>query len=227
MMGAGASCGGSTSGGDGTGGGAGVAGHGGSGATAGSAQGGTGGLGGTDAAAGAGGTGAATDAGAVPPGWRACDDTSECAVRARACCPGCGPMSVDQAIAVHRDFLDDAAERACGPNPESCPDVLCEVAPTWVLPFCASGECIAIDIRTDLLTSCGTAAQCRLRWGTTCCESCSESPGLLVAVNSQVDYDRTVCGEVSGCPPCAPPPYPPDARAECGPDHHCRVAVDP
>jgi hypothetical protein len=81
-----------------------------------------------------------------------------------------------------------------------------------------------LDIREDLLTSCGGDAQCRLRWGTQCCEGCSNPNEMLVAVNSQVDYEATICGsQHGGCPPCAPPPYPAEARAVCGLDYHCEV----
>jgi hypothetical protein len=94
-----------------------------------------------------------------------------------------------------------------------------------VLPFCIEGHCQAIDIRQDKLTSCSTEAQCRLRWGTTCCEPCgTPAPAMLVAVNSQVSYDQTVCGTGTGCPDCVTAPYPTAARALCGPDNHCTVA---
>jgi hypothetical protein len=148
-------------------------------------------------------------------------------VRESTCCQGCGPQEVNRAIAFNRNYADGVTARLCGPNPPPCPAVACVLAPSYVLPFCIEGRCQAIDIRQDLLTSCGTNEQCRLRWGTQCCEACGTRNELLVAVNSQVNYEATVCGSQMACPDCVVGPYPADARAVCGPSNHCSVAFLP
>jgi hypothetical protein len=210
--------------GSGNGGSAGSAGSSGSAGSAGRGSGGTlgagsGGAAGTGAASGTGG------AGGLPPEWLACSDTSECVVRENSCCEGCGPQDVNRAIAFHREYADAVIQTLCGSNPPPCPAPLCPYAPTYVLPLCIEGRCQAIDIRQDKLTSCSTEAQCRLRWGTSCCEPCGTPPPvMLVAVNSQVSYEQTVCGSSTGCPECLTAQYPTEAKAICGADKHCTVA---
>jgi hypothetical protein len=190
------------------------------GGSAGSSTGGSGATGGVST----GGSAGASGSGGVPENYFACGDTSECMVRESDCCVLCGPDSASAAIAFNRAYSEQISTILCEDHPDPCPVADCALRPTYVLPFCIEGRCQAIDIREDLLTSCGTDEQCQLRWGTVCCEACSESPELLVAVNSQVDYGATVCGNQGACPPCAPPPYPSDARAVCNADHHCEVA---
>jgi hypothetical protein len=147
-------------------------------------------------------------------------------VRETTCCQGCGPQDASKAIAFNRMYQDGVTRALCGPLPQPCPAIACEQAPAYVLPFCIEGRCEAIDIRKDKLTSCGTEAECRLRWGTTCCEPCGTPPlAMLVAVNSQVSYDQSVCGSNFGCPDCVTGPYPTNARALCNTDHHCSVGL--
>jgi hypothetical protein len=180
---------------------------------------GSGGAAGTGAVAGAGG------AGGLPPEALACSDTSECMVRESTCCSGCGPQDASRALAFHRDYAGEVTRMLCGAVPPPCPAVACELAPAYVLPLCVEGRCQAIDIRQDKLTSCSTEAQCRLRWGTTCCQPCGTPPPvMLVAVNSQVSYDETVCGTGTGCPDCVTAALPTNAKALCGADNHCTVA---
>lgn len=197
--------------------------------TAGSAGSGNGGAGAAGAGGSKGGSGGAKggSGGTLEEDWFACKDTSECVVRRNQCCELCGPSGGDDAIAVHRDHRAELGEQLCLNQDEPCPDVDCALQPSYVLPFCIEGKCTAVDIRKDKLTSCGDDGQCRLRWDTTCCEACSSSEELLVAVNNQLDWEKTVCGEeFTACPPCAPPEYPPNARAVCGPDFFCRVQWD-
>jgi hypothetical protein len=177
---------------------------------------------------GAAGTGAATGTGGasgLAPEWLACSDTSECVLREASCCPDCGLQDASRTLAFHRDYGDYVTRTVCGPIPPPCPPISCEPAPVYIIPLCIEGRCQAIDIRQDKLTSCSTDTQCRLRWGTTCCEPCGTPPvQLLVAVNSQVSYDQTVCGMGTGCPECVTAPYPTAAKALCGADNHCTVA---
>jgi hypothetical protein len=236
-------CGGSTS--DGA---AGSSGSGAAGSTGGSASGGSTGSAGSGASGGStGGSGAAgASAGAagssgtagasggsggsagLPNEWRACSDASQCTTREAQCCQLCGPDSANQAVAFNRAFLSEVEQKLCAGHPGNCPVADCVLRPGFIVPLCLEGLCTAIDIRMDKLTSCSTSEQCRLRWGTGCCEYCGDSREMLVAVNSQVDYEATLCGSGhGGCPPCAPPPYPNDAIARCSTEHRCEVAWIP
>jgi len=182
-----------------------------------------GGAGGSGGNAGTGGSAAVGGTGALPAQWFACADTSECVVRSAECCEACGIDSASTAIAVNGSALEALSTSLCSAQVEPCPNYDCALFASYVLPFCIEGRCTVIDIRNDLLTSCGTDEQCRLRWDTGCCEACGLDE-LLVGVNSQVNYDATVCGAGAGvCPPCAEP-YPSAARAICGANNHCEVA---
>jgi hypothetical protein len=148
-------------------------------------------------------------------------------VRATTCCEGCplqALQDVSRAVAFNKNYAPVVTAQLCGQNPLPCPEAACVVAPSYVLPFCIEGRCQAIDIRQDLLTSCGTDEQCRLRWDTGCYEAGGTAIELLVAVSSQVNYDRTVCGNQMPCPSCVVDAYPANAKAVCGPDFHCSVA---
>jgi hypothetical protein len=171
--------------------------------------------------AGTGGSTAHGGSGALPAEWFACDDVSDCVVRSAECCVGCGIDSAGAAIAVNASALQALSTKLCAAQVEPCPIYDCALSASYVLPFCIEGRCTAIDIRTDLLTSCGTDEQCRLRWDTRCCEACGLDDAL-VALNSQVNYEATVCGNAGSCAPCTQP-YPSTARAICGANNHCEV----
>jgi len=159
----------------------------------------------------------------MPDEWFACGANTECAIREARCCQFCGPETASDAIAYNAQYAAQVSTHFCGDIPPPCPAVDCILRPAYVLPFCIEGRCQAIDIREDKLTSCSTEAECRLRWGTACCESCTQDIGMLVAVNSQVDYEGSVCGGAVPCPRCAIASYPSNARALCSPEHHCTV----
>ena len=111
---------------------------------------GTAGTGGVGGVGGAGGTG-----GALPEEWFACSDTSQCAVRRNECCELCGPETTGEALAYNVAHGTELEAALCENEPGGCPDIACELAPQWILPLCTSGRCKALDIREDLLTSCG------------------------------------------------------------------------
>jgi len=184
--------------------------------------GGSGGSGAVGGAGALGGTGGSS--GGLPEKYFACADTSECVVRMATCCELCGPGSASEAIAHNRQYADPVSAELCKNQTDPCPVADCVIRPSYVLPFCIEGRCQAIDIREDLMTSCGTDEQCRLRWDARCCEACGGISELLIAVNSQVNYEATVCGRERVCPKCAISEYPPDAKAVCNASHHCEVA---
>jgi hypothetical protein len=233
-------CGGETSGGSGSGamagtaggqnggsggaGNGGAAGNGGSGGSVGNAgNGGSAGVSGSGSGGVSGGAAGSGGSGGIPPEWFACADTSECTIAEAQCCQFCGPEKASDAIAFNSKYGESVATALCHGTPMPCPAVDCLLRPAYVLPFCIEGRCQAIDIREDKLTSCSTEAECTLRWGTQCCEACTQDIGLLVAVNAQVDYMSTVCGNQAACPRCAIAEYPSNARALCGSDNHCKV----
>jgi hypothetical protein len=77
------------------------------------------------------------------------------------------------------------------------------------------------DLRDSAVSACKIDADCRLRSGTACCESCS--PNDVVAVRSDGTFEKLVCGDV--LPPCLAclPSEPANALASCGPTGHCIV----
>lgn len=84
--------------------------------------------------------------------------------------------------------------------------------------------CTAIDVRTDELSACTSDTDCKLRWGSGCCEDCAAAgPEELTAVGNKVDFASAICGnELPPC--CAPAPYPPNAEAVCK-ANHCAVQL--
>ena len=90
------------------------------------------------------------------------------------------------------------------------------------MPLCQKGLCSVIDLREAGLIACNTSEQCRLRWGTGCCEYCASVSDMIVAVNTEFDY-RSVCPSDLACPPCVPPPFPTDVKAVCTTEQRCEV----
>lgn len=205
-------CGGSTSDGGGQGGSGGSVGgsggSGGSGATG-------GGAGTTGGSAGAGGSGAVYN-------WEACENPGECTLFATNCCGGyCSEEPISGFIPVNESSIGVVENQYCSG------DVLCPGCPAIPHPnyvsVCRSKECTAVDIRSDAISACSGDDDCRLRFGSTCCESCGPLPGELIAVNKSGQLESEVCSPFAGaCPPCVPPPYPKEAVAQCV-GGHCQV----
>ncbi len=68
------------------------------------------------------------------------------------------------------------------------------------------------------LTTCEDSSECRLRYGTGCCESCGG--GTVVAFSSRVDLRAALCLPFPlpnpACnSPCVGPPLPADLQAVC------------
>jgi len=212
-------CGGSTSTdgtpGGGSGGSGNVSGSGGSGNASGS--GGTGGsaaTGGSGNAGGSGGTGLGGSA-----SWTACDQPGTCLLAPTNCCGYCGPAPLSGYLAVNEKHYQDVQNQLCA-DPMACPDCISYEEPNY-LALCRVDQCAAVDLRTDILSACADDTDCRLRWGTSCCESCGGSS--LVAYNQKANLESEVCQPFGGaCPPCMPPPYPSTASAVCEAGH-CKV----
>ena len=202
-----AACGGSTDG-DGLGGAGGSSGSSGSGSggTSGSGSGGTSGSG--TGGTGTGGTGAVYD-------WESCNGPGQCTLWAKNCCGGyCTDVAITEFLPVNVQSVGVVENQYCSDD-IACPGCVSMPQPNYVA-VCRTNECTAVDIRSDAISACSGDAECRLRWGSSCCESCGPLDGELIAVNQSGMLEKEVCAPVGAeCPPCAPPDYPPDAKAQC------------
>ena len=91
------------------------------------------------------------------------------------------------------------------------------------------GQCVVEDLRESAFTACKVDANCELRNGTSCCESCTSENLVavtkpLVGADAYFGIENLVCGDVR--PPCLAcvPGKPADAIATCGPTGHCVVS---
>jgi hypothetical protein len=93
----------------------------------------------------------------------------------------------------------------------------------YFMPDCVAGICQVIDVRTSNLSLCKTAADCRLRNGTSCCEGCGGVDDY-VAVRNDGSFEKLACsGGPVPCLACLPQP-PLNATASCNPmTAHCEV----
>jgi Kunitz/Bovine pancreatic trypsin inhibitor domain len=169
------------------------------------------------------------------PNYDACKQPSDCIVTGTGCCGVCDSPSVTAhdlvsynhayasllqcglAFGVAGDAAGAAAPVACAP----CMEVPDGTLKNFV-PSCVANQCAIEDIRLSATTACKTNAECKLRSGSSCCESCSA--GDLIAVRSDGSFEKLVCGSGPvGCPACLPAPTP-GAVAICGSTGHCEVA---
>jgi hypothetical protein len=168
------------------------------------------------------------------PNYDECKVPSDCLVTGTGCCGICdGPgISAHDLISYNRAYQNQlqcglalnvagdaagvAAPIACAP----CPAVVGGALHNF-FPSCVANQCAVEDVRTSATTACKTAADCKLRNGTSCCEGCGS--GDLVAVRKDGSFEKLVCeGEAIACPACVPIPTP-GAIAICGESGHCEV----
>ncbi|MBN2193321.1 MAG: BPTI/Kunitz domain-containing protein [Polyangiaceae bacterium] len=139
------------------------------------------------------------------PDLDACTSDRDCVVTGAGCCDACDPVVATDLIALRGDQLEELDELT------GCTDVLCEpcLAPTPsertrqnFYPSCVDGRCTLRDVRNQPFAACETAADCRLRCGTGCCESCG-ADGNLIAVRIDADLTTEFCDEDPvPCDPC-------------------------
>lgn len=164
------------------------------------------------------------------PDWTNCDGPGQCALRIETCCGGCGEEPLEGKIAVRMDSLAEVTDAVCASECKTlndCPDLGCPVfVNTHDVAVCRSGVCKGVDVRVDELTACSTDADCALRWGIQCCETCG-APDIsqLIAVRATPGFSEAICDPVAPCPPCAPPPYPSEFSAICNNAGHCEVKL--
>jgi hypothetical protein len=186
---------------------------------------GTGGGGGFAPAGGSGGfapAGGTTGIGGSGAFQSVCQYPGDCTLFATNCCGGyCGEHPITGWIAVIEKSLPAVQQLYCS-DPVACPD--CETAPhESYVAVCRSAECVAVDVRSDAISACNGDQDCRLRYGSSCCELCNGIPQQLIAVRTDGQLEKEVCSPFEGaCPPCAPPGYPAGALALCIAGH-CQV----
>jgi hypothetical protein len=188
--------------------------------------GGSGGSGGSGGLTGGSG-GAPGGTGGLPEDWLACAEPTECQLVENDCCGGyCFEHPLSDYTAINGKHIGDLSGLICS-EPVACPGC----AGLWSHPnytaLCRDGRCSAVDVRNDELSQCVTDADCRLRWGASCCESCGAGAvDQLTALSLLVNLDAALCGSAGGCPlDCVPPPYPAEAIAYCGQNGHCAIKV--
>ncbi len=210
-------CGGSTGGSNPDGGaGSGAGGGAGTGGTGGGAFGGSGGVL-------TGGTGGVSTGGTGGNSFSACNGPGECSLFPTNCCGYCGEAKLEGFVGVNNAKTTEANNFYCA-DPVACPDCVEFPKPNFVA-LCEAGQCTPLDLRQTDLTSCKTKNDCRLRWGSDCCESCAGNSLELVAVSNDGALENAVCGPTDGaCPPCAPQPFPPGSDVDCD-QGHCRALI--
>jgi hypothetical protein len=106
---------------------------------------------------------------------------------------------------------------ACAPCPMLAPDTGTR---RYFFAECVAGQCSVTDARTSPATACQTSSDCRLRHGTSCCETCDAQ---LFAVATNGSFEQLACG--GALPPCpACPPEPTTAATATCVDGRCVVS---
>jgi hypothetical protein len=157
----------------------------------------------------------------------ACVAPTDCVLEPAQCCaPMCEPVPLSSFTAINQKYVNDWTQR--------CATVDCIWPPCYLPPpeqrnvknyiaLCEAGRCTAADIRTRDITLCDTSADCYLRVGTGCCESCGSTADQVVAISRKVDAIKTFCGSgLVPCPACMPI-IPGNLVAACTAEHRCVV----
>lgn len=154
--------------------------------------------------------------------FNACTGPGQCILTFPGCCDGCGVPELGDVVAIHKDNFEAFHQSAC-PNETECPKCASVINPN-LFAYCDLGTCKAADTRTHHVGACVSDTDCRLRIGTSCCESCiAASTSDLTAVSTSSELESLVCEPMTGCPACAPQ-YPPEASAFCA-DGQCAVVI--
>jgi hypothetical protein len=161
------------------------------------------------------------------PNYDSCKVNSDCVVAGGGCCGLCDSpgLTAHDVIAYNRAYgaeiqQCDGRDIACAPCALPEPG---QGALQYLVPLCEAQQCVVEDIRASSVTACKADTDCRLRNGTSCCQSCSsENP---VAVRVDGSFEKLVCGdEPAICPDCAALPSEIHV-AVCGASGHCEVAL--
>lgn len=157
--------------------------------------------------------------GLCEPAGLACEKNSDCAID-HDCCGPCNIQRPDQLVAVNAKYATFAAPHCLLLDCAYCPpsDEIGNFGAR-----CNEGTCEVYDVRKSDLSACEVDADCRLRLGLGCCESCGGSAWVAVSTDHERVH-KELCGDMDvACPACEPI-YPEDLGARCGSDGHCYVA---
>jgi hypothetical protein len=143
-----------------------------------------------------------------------CSGPGQCVLAGNTCCGVCGAPAVTDMAAVNNTLFDEYRTYIC-PMPTGCPECATQLNPN-LFAYCEASKCIAADVTMHAFSECTTAADCSLRHGMECCESCAGDAYDLVALNAngKTEIYQTVCDPLASCPDCAPN-YPPEYKADC------------
>jgi hypothetical protein len=194
------------------------------------------GVGGTTGVGGSTGIGGSGAAGGID--IRGCVSPTDCTLEPVNCCPSsCEPVPLNQYTAVNSKYVAQYTQRCATVDcfPASCPPVPPEQKnlpyfaavcsgpdPCETVPNC--GHCEAVDLRQFGPADCDTSADCYLRMGTQCCETCVGGTDQVVALSRKMDFSFMLCGSGPiGCPACMPV-IPPGLAAVCSAARRCVVA---
>jgi hypothetical protein len=146
-----------------------------------------------------------------------CSSSSECGLLDRECCH-CTPGTRESLIAVNLTLgLDRCALVSC----TTCPPFE-DPDRAWFGASCAEGHCRLVDAKREPITECETDADCTLRRGMACCESCDPDPANVISVNLAKHFSELVCGGPAACDDCEIPEFPPGIVPVCT-DGRCAV----
>jgi hypothetical protein len=148
---------------------------------------------------------ASKDAG--PAEWYACTKPDDCVVVPEGrCCTPCDPVAFRGYTAVNAkhkaDFVahEGCASTTCPTCP--VPDLHNPRSDSNFLAQCREGKCVAVDLRYSVYSQCKTHADCTLRRGVGCCESCGDKD--LVTFNPASSLLADMCPTKTKCPPTSP-----------------------
>lgn len=158
------------------------------------------------------------DSGTVPdaPGANldACGPSDTCTALPKGCCTPCGAVDASMFYAVNAKKVSDATKSCAG---VACPNCL-GFDHANIAARCVAGRCQVFDVRKDpAISGCADISDCTLRFGSGCCESCSQDTVIAVSVKGQTTLTSQVCpadGTRPPCPGCAPRPDP-NTKAAC------------
>ena len=157
--------------------------------------------------------------GPAPSEYNACSGPGQCVLVSNSCCGTCGTVTLADQAAINITQGAAFLETVC-PEPTPCPACASMANPN-LFAICEQGTCRGADVRTEPESACTTNADCQLRYGTGCCDSCDGAPWQLVAVSTSSNLSASQCAPGTGCDGCLPQ-YPKDAEAICS-NGHCQV----
>ena len=124
-------------------------------------------------------------------GLTACDAPGTCELFAKNCCGGyCDPNApLSGWQAVNSSKTSELEAQLCQGD-IACPGCMSQDNLAY-LALCRAGQCTAVDLRKDELSACKSHDECRVRWGSDCCESCGVPNADCLLYTSPSPRDRT------------------------------------